>query len=464
MSKNDQLEVHLLSSSFRDPNSFLFTRYGVLYRQINEGGLIDYQRLLSSDLYKQLVNSNYLIPHKEVPVEMGATPRAKVVIQPEKLEFISYPYEWSFSQLKDAALLTLDVAITSLNHGMILKDASAYNVQFYKGKPVFIDTGSFEEYQENEPWVAYNQFCMHFLAPLALMAKRDIRLGNLSRQYIDGAPLDLASRLLPLKSWLSYSLLTNIHLHAITQSRYGDSGQREKKTPKVSRMGMFGLLSSLRKAVHSLTWKPIATEWGDYYNNTNYSSEAAKHKGLLIDQFVTSIKPKTVWDLGGNNGHYSRIASKHNASVVCWDIDPMAVEANYRHIRENKETTILPLLLDLTNPSPDLGWANKERGSLQTRGPVDLVMGLALVHHLAISNNVPLRNVAEYFAHLAEYLIIEFVPKDDSQVKRLLSSREDVFPDYDIGSFELEFTSYYQIIKRVPVEDSYRTLFLMKKL
>jgi len=230
-----------LSASFRDPSGFLFTRQGVLYRQVNQAYQPHYDKLLNSGLYDKLVKAGLLIPHEEVGVEPAEPSLAYKVLRPERVDFISYPYEWSFSQLQDAALATMAIQKLALDAGMVLKDSSAYNIQFYRGRPVLIDTLSFEAYREGEPWVAYRQFCQHFLAPLSLMAYTDVRLNQLLRIYIDGVPLDLAVRLLPGRTRFDLGLATHIHLHAVAQQRYADKavpvGQTAEKKP-AARAGM----------------------------------------------------------------------------------------------------------------------------------------------------------------------------------------------------------------------------------
>jgi hypothetical protein len=384
------------------------------------------------------------------------------VLKPEQVPFVSYPYEWSFSQLKDAALTTLLIQKKALEFGMCLKDCSAYNIQFFKGSPVFIDTLSFERYEEGKPWVAYRQFCQHFLAPLALMSHRDVRLGQLSRVHLDGVPLDLASRLLPGRTRLSFSLLFHVHLHARSQSRYA-ARQIDTKRHRVSRLGLVGIVDSLESAVRKMRWHPGGTEWGEYYQDTNYSTAAFEHKKQIVAEFLGRIKPGNVWDLGANTGVFSRLASQMGVPTISFDIDPAAVERNYLDCRRDSETNILPLLLDLTNPSPGIGWQSRERASLLDRGPADTLLALALVHHLAISNNVPLGKVAEFLAGICEWLIIEFVPKSDSQVKRLLATREDIFPRYDQGAFESDFGQYFAIQRSAKTRESERTLYLMEK-
>ena len=215
--------------------------------------------------------------------------------------------------------------------------------------------------------------------------------------------------------------------------------------------------------VRSLTVKTIQTEWSDYYQDNNYTLASFEAKRQLVKRFIERVQPKQVWDLGGNTGEFSRVASEMQIPTVCFDIDPGAVQQNYDLVKANKEKFMLPLRMDLTNPSPDLGWHNAERESMQARGPVDLVMALALIHHLAISNNVPLLDVANFFADLGENLIIEFVPKSDSQVKRLLASREDIFPDYTPEGFRMAFSYVYELIVEEKVPGSERTLFLLRK-
>ena len=421
---------------------------------------------MESGLYEKLLKARLLIPHVEVdqpPAEAGSAPEVCFrVIQPERVPFISYPYEWSFGQLKDAALATLSIQRRALKAGMSLKDASAYNIQFVRGKPTLIDTLSFEMYKEGQPWVAYRQFCQHFLAPLALMALKDIRLNQLLRAYIDGLPLDLASRLLPGKTRLQFGLLTHIHLHAGAQKTFAGRDVKSRGAGTFGKQAMIGLIDSLEGTVRKLDWKPGGTEWGDYYQRTNYTDAAFEHKKQLVAESVQQVNPALVWDLGANNGVFSRLASNHGPFVVSFDIDPAAVEHNYHQVKEEKTENLLPLLLDLTNPSPSIGWANRERDSFCSRGPADLVLALALIHHLAISNNVPLLQLADFFAEMGKWLVIEFVPKSDSQVQKLLASREDIFPEYTRQGFETAFEKRFIIRRAVDVHESERVLYLME--
>ena len=456
--------VGRLGSSFRDPCGFVFLDQGVLKRQINEAYRDDYEALTGSGLGDVLVAEGLLIPHEELGDEEARRRGAYKVIRPEPVDFISYPYEWCFGQLKDAALATLRIQSLALDHDMSLKDASAFNIQFRRGRPVLIDTLSFERLEKGRPWVAYGQFCRHFLAPLALMSTRDVRLGQMSRVFLDGIPLDLASELLPAKSRLKLGLQIHIHSHAKSQLKHAGKGVgRDEVKGRFSMKAFRGLVDNLRAVIESIEWEPAGTEWVDYYAEaTHYSEAALEAKQRLVDQFVRAVNPGTVWDLGANTGMFSLIAARHSRHTVAFDIDPAAVELHYREIkRRDERTDVLPLVLDLTNPSPALGWANRERDSLAGRSPVDLVLALALIHHLAIGNNVPFERVAYELSRLARSLVIEFVPKDDPKVRFMLASREDIFDRYSQDDFERAFEARFRITSKDPVGDSGRTLYLM---
>jgi hypothetical protein len=448
-------------SSFRDPSGYLFKREGTLYRSVNDRYRSHYDLLMSSGLYDELTSAGLLIPHQEETLaEPPSADAPYKILRPELVEFISYPYEWSFSQLKDAALATLAIQRRALAHGMTLKDASAYNIQFQHGSPVLIDTLSFEAYEPGAPWVAYRQFCQHFVAPLALMAYRDVRLSGLMRLHIDGVPLDLATGILPRRTRLRPSLAMHLHLHAWAQSRYASSTGGKAARPR--KVNLQAMTSNLEGLVRRLSWKPAGTEWGDYYTFTNYDDAAFGEKRAEIEAFVDAVKPGSVWDLGGNTGFFSRITSDRGIPTVSFDIDPAAVEKNYLETKRLQERMLLPLVQDLTNPSPALGWALSERESLLQRGPVDLVLFLAMIHHMAIGNNVPFDRVAEFLSKCCRHLAIEWVPKGDSQVERMLSSREDVFDDYNQDAFERAFSQLFTILKKSDIPGTNRTLYLMK--
>jgi len=456
----------IIPSSFRDPSGFVFYQNGTLYRQINKTYREDYDLLMNSGLYKALADSGLMVSHEEVDITYAKSDNVYKIIKPEVIPFISYPYEWCFSQLKDAALATLTIQKKALSFGMTLKDCSAYNVQFKKGKPVLMDTLSFEKYTDGKPWVApYRQFCRHFLAPLALMSYRNVALNSLSRIYIDGIPVDLASSLLPFRTYFNHNLFYHIHINSKLQRHFVDKPIDTEKF-KMDKKALIKLIHKLGLGIKKIKWHPKGTVWGDYYvapDYANYSSDSFEHKKQLVTEFLKKINPNAVLDLGANIGLFSRLASDMGILTISVDNDPAAVEKNYLECTKKGETNILPLLIDLTNPSPYIGWENKERMSFLKRGQVDMVMALALIHHLVISNNLSLDKIAGFFNNLCKSLILEFVPKSDSNVQRLLSRREDIFSDYNQEFFEMQFKKYFTIIESQKIKDSERTLYLMKK-
>lgn len=450
--------------SYRDPSGFVFRRDGVLYRQVNQTFADDWSAFESSGLHAALLSKALLIADEPAALDVAAEPGAVAVIRPEEIGFISYPFEWSFSQLKDAALLTLQAQALAAEHGMTLRDASAYNVQFQRGRPILIDTLSFERARPDEPWKPYRQFCEHFLAPLALMAHRDGRLGLLLRDFIDGVPLDLASELLPRGTRWSPGLAAHVHLHARAQRQHADGGREAApKSVTMSQTRRLALLDHLRRTVEGLRLPARGTEWADYADQTSYSAAATASKETIVRDMLIAAGGKVAWDVGANTGRYSAIAVGAGYDVIALDIDWAAVERHYLALREAGEQRIMPLLADLADPSPAIGWANRERASLLERATADVVVALALVHHLAIGRNVPLGMVSELLARLGRSLIVEFVPKLDPMVQRLLATREDIFPDYSLEGFRAAFMRHFRVIEETVVDDSRRVLFRMER-
>ncbi|HCS49141.1 MAG TPA: SAM-dependent methyltransferase [Candidatus Aminicenantes bacterium] len=453
-------ESRILPSSFRDPSGFLFEREGGLYRQINRIYKDHYDQLLSGGLYRALTEQGLLVSHDEVDISPPDPQPAYKIIKPRFVPFISYPYEWCFTQLKEAALAVLKIQKTAFDFGMSLKDASAFNIQFVDGRPLLVDTLSFEKLQL-KPWVAYRQFCQHFLNPLLLMAYKDFELNQLSRIFIDGIPSSLTSRLLPFRTRLRPSLASHVHLHALSQ-RYFSTKTARVRERKIRPVSLAGLVDSLESLVRRLNLRLKKTEWAHYYQETNYTPEAFEGKKKTVEEFLDIMKPDTVWDLGANTGVFSRLASRRGINTVAFDVDLIAVELNYRECLDKNEKHLLPLVMDLTNPTPAIGWENRERKSLSERGPVDAALALALLHHLAISNNLPFPKIAEFLRRICRWLVIEFVPKTDSQVQRLLATREDIFDHYTQSDFEEQFSRSFLIVKVAPIKGTERTLYLMK--
>jgi hypothetical protein len=452
-------------ASFRDPKAFVFTHNNNFCRHLSKSYQSDYDMLMDSGLYDLLVKKNLLIKHEEL--DKSLSPQSEdcyKVLGYKSLDFVSYPYEWCFGQLQEAAIKTLTIQETALKKDMSLKDASAYNMQWQGGKFKLIDTSSLQKHVEGEPWVAYHQFCTHFLAPLVLMSYTDLRLNKLLRSYIDGIPLDLAVKMLPFSAKLSFGNILHLFMHASMVKKYEDVAQSNSKMKnKVSKTNILAMCDSLKSLIKKLKPNNQKTEWGDYYSNTNYLDSATSHKREIVSALIAKASPLVTWDLGANNGEYSRLSVNKDIFVLSADIDPMAVEKNYRQCIKEGNESLLPLCVDITNPSPSIGWHNDERENIFQRANADLVMALALVHHLAISNNVPFNKIVDFFADItSNSLIIEFIPKEDSQVKRLLTTREDIFPNYTQKDFEDAFEEKFEIIDVRLVKESKRICYLMK--
>lgn len=447
-------------SSFRDPSGFVYYSGDTVVRQVNFRYKKHLDVLINSGLFDELIKNGCLVPHSKITSSI-VDKQAYASYSVKKVPFISYPYEWTFSQLQDAALLTLDIQKRVLEKDMSLKDASAYNIQFVDGKPLLIDLLSFEKYPEAKPWVAYKQFCQHFLGPLLLMSYVDVRLNQLLKIHIDGIPLDLVSKLLPKRTFLSFSIASHIHLHAYTQKSFSSGGKKQKNY-SVSKIGLLGIIDNLYSLISSLKYEEKQTEWGEYYTFTNYNDTAFLQKRTIVQKLLSQTKARTAWDIGANSGEFSRVASEMGIFTVSSDLDPIAVEKNYLLMKKKQEKNILPLLVDLTNPSPAIGWENTERSSFIHRGPADVVMALALIHHLAISNNLPFSHISSFCKSIGKHLIIEFVPKSDSQVKKLLSTREDIFDEYSQSHFEKSFSVDFTLLQKVSIPSSDRTLYLFK--
>jgi hypothetical protein len=423
--------------SFRDPDSRVFVDDDVVYRVLSPDGWQDWLALSTTPL----VEDDRLIPTE--PVELGELPDltagpAAGALKHEKVPFVSYPYEWPFSMLKDAALLQLALGRRALEHDLTLKDASAYNVQFKGTQPVFVDIGSFERLNEGEPWAGYRQFCMLFLYPLMLQAYRRMPYHALLRGSLDGIAPSEARALLSARR---RGVLTHVVLHARLEARYADAGGRQvKRDLKRAGFGKALLDANLRKLeklVRRLEFKPGRTAWTEYGRTNTYTDEEAARKAEFVRAAAARYQNGLVWDVGCNDGTYSRVAAEHAATVVALDADHATVDGLYRALRDEQRTDVLPLAMSVTDPSPDLGWRGLERARLERRGTPDLALCLALIHHVVITGNVPVREFVAWLRSLECGLVIEFPDRDDPMVQKLLSGKTDkANPDYERETFE----------------------------
>jgi hypothetical protein len=448
------------SSSYRDPSGFVFVHHNALYLKINQCYKEHFEILLGSGLYQQLTSKGLLVINDDVPYNITGDASYYKTFKPEPIPFISYPYEWCFNQLKDAALLTLEVNREALARGLILKDATPYNVQFHQGKPIFIDTLSFEKYHEEEPWIAYRQFCEQFLAPLALMHYLKYPLSQLFLAYPDGIPISLVSRMLPLKSRLQASTLLHIHLQAKLS---GAVPKKQNKQAGFSRSKLKNILESLAAAVRSFHLDQPSGTWSGYYTEALERPDYIADKKRIISSWLDTLPPlKSAFDAGANEGLFSALLSERGILTISGDSDHYSINNLYKKTKAESINNILPLLLDLALPTPGIGVHNQERLSLTERLSVDLVMALAVIHHLAIGRNIPFTLIAEQLKQYGPYLIIEFVPKEDKKVQEMLEQKKDIYSDYSEPGFREAFTKNYEVLRETSIGHSGRKLFLMK--
>lgn len=435
-----------VKASFRDPAGRVFEENGDFFRTVTPAGYADYSCFIQSHLADELCRQQKLIPFEEIE-----TRGDNLILRLERLPFVSYPYEWCFQQLRDAALLTLDVQLEALECGMSLKDASAFNVGWRGGCPIFIDHGSFTAYEQNQPWCAYRQFIRHFLGPLLLMSRVAPECAGLLRSNLDGIPLELISRALPRRTWLELGPLLHIHLHARMEKRYSDSHATRVPSPTLSLRKLLGMIRYLRELIAALKAPQLDTEWADYYSDTNYSEDSSDDKTLIVKRFVEHFKGKRILDFGANCGRYSFLAASCAAEVIASDRDHSAIQRLYDAIRGQKDANLYPILQDLSNPSPGIGLFNEERMPFLQRATADASLGLALIHHLRIGDNWPLDSIVRLFAEAAPAALVEFVPKSDSQVRRLLRSRRDICTDWSLDEVCHAFEKRFRRCIRVPV-------------
>ncbi|MBK5270543.1 MAG: SAM-dependent methyltransferase [Bacteroidia bacterium] len=449
------------ASSYRDPSGFVFTKNGVLFRQINQSFKENFDFFISSGCYQHLLNKEFLIQHFDEPANLTGSPDYYKTIRPEQIAYISYPYEWCFEMLKDAALRTLRLVKECLPFGVLLKDATPYNIQWHNGKLIFIDTLSFEKYYEDEPWIAYRQFCESFLSPLLLMHYSKNSLQQLLLAYPDGIPLAITKSLLPRRSRFSLHPYLHIHLHASIAARKEPA---PKKKIKFSKSKLLNIITSLEKLITGLKLPEQKTTWSDYYDEVNQRNDYLKQKQKIIEQWLSETNDiKTAADLGANEGLFSRLLAEKEIDTIATDFDSIVINRLYKKIKIETRTNILPLIIDLSNPSPSIGVNNKERLSFLQRTGVDMVLALALIHHLAIGKNIPFSMMAEMFAGMTNYLIIEFIPKEDPKVQIMLSHKKDIYKNYTEHEFIKEFELFFSVSAKQEIQGSGRILYLMKK-
>ena len=435
-------------------------------RALSERGLADWDALAGTDLFRNGVADGRLVATERIaepdglPGELDAG-RVAAVLRHERIPVVSYPYEWPFGMLQDAALLELDLLLEALDEGLVLKDASPYNVQWRGTKPVFVDVGSFERLREGEPWAGYRQFCTLLLYPLLLQAYKGVPFQPWLRGSLEGIEPAEMRALISFRDRFRRGVLTNVVLHAKLENRYAD---REVKGD-LKKSGFHAELiranaRKLRKLVQGLDWTPGRTAWSGYGEANPYDDADAAGKEAFVREAAATRRRRSLWDIGCNDGRYTRIAAAHAEYVVALDADAAVVEALYRALRAEGSTTILPLVGNVTDPSPGLGWRGEERPPLAERCPPDLTLCLALVHHVSLSGNVPLRSFLDWLVELRTEVVIEFPTRDDPMVRRLLDRKAPgANPDYETETFERKLEERFRVERREALPSGTRILY-----
>ena len=441
-----------------------------MYRVLSEAALADWEALAATPLWRALQEEGKVVATEPAPLdglpELLAAPAAGA-LRHARVPFISYPYEWPFAMLRDAALLQLDLNRGALAEDLTLKDASPYNVQFRGTAPVFIDVGSFERLRPGEPWAGYRQFCMLYLFPLMLQAYKDLPFHAALRGALDGIPpRDARAALAGAR--FQKGVLANVVLHARMEDRYSATAGRDVKR-ELQRAGfnkqlLDATLSKLEKLVRALEWKHGETAWTGYGEVNTYDEGSAARKAAFVREAAARRPAALAWDVGTNDGTYARVAAESAELVIAFDADHATVDALYRALREEARTDILPLVMSVTDPSPDLGWRGRERASLERRGTPELVLCLAVVHHVCITGNVPVREFVAWLRELDATVVIEFPDRSDPMVQRLLSGKRDGSnPDYDRDYFERALAERFTVERSEPVSET-RTLYEARPL
>jgi hypothetical protein len=456
----------LEAGSFRDPESRVFYAGDAVYRALSPDGLADFEALAATGL----LDDERVVPTERAADGAGALRGVLVhepagVLRHERIPVVSYPYEWPFSMLKDAALLQLDLLLAALEHDMVLKDSTPYNVQFKGARPIFVDVGSFERLREGEPWVGYRQFCMLYLNPLLLQSLKGVPFQPWLRGSIDGITPQQMRGLLSFRDRFRRGVFTNVFLHARLERRYADRpDQVKQEVRRVFKKELFvANVRKMRRLVERLDWKPPEGVWTAYGERNTYTDADARRKDDFVRDVARSRDWNLVWDIGCNNGRYSRIAAEGAKTVVALDADQGPIELLYRDLRSEGSGQILPLTMNLADPSPGLGWRGLERRSLPDRDKPDLVLALALVHHVCISANVPVTEFVDWLASLRSALVVEFPARDDPMVKKLMApKREGLHPDYELEFFERRLGEAFEVERSERLESGTRVLYFAR--
>ncbi|MCY4633935.1 MAG: class I SAM-dependent methyltransferase [Acidobacteria bacterium] len=451
--------------SFRDPDTRVFHHEGTVFRALTEPALADWRRLADTRFYRRMSGEGRLVGTREVTGREdlpALAPAWAAVLEHARIPVVSYPYEWSFGMLRDAALLQLDLTLAALDEEMTLKDATPFNVQWHGVRPTFIDLGSFTVYQPGDPWTGYRQFCETFLYPLFLQAYRNAPFHPWLRGRLDGMTAAECRSLLSARDWLRPGVLAHVCLQAQVQARYEASNGNVRAQLRAAGFGAALIrnnVARLRRTVERLRWTPARSTWSEYADEHGYEDADLERKAAFVRRVLESRRWSLVWDVGCNTGAYSRLAADHADYVVALDADHVVVDRLYRALRDEGRTNVLPLVADAADPSPGLGWRGRERRPLGDRCSPELILCLALAHHLVIGRHVPFADLADWLADFEADVILEFVDRGDPMVERLLRHRDGGRLDYSRAAAEAALARHFHLVGRETLASGARTLY-----
>lgn len=454
--------------SFRDPLSRVFESDGSIYRALRGDGATDYTKLEGTSFFSAAIADGRLVATERVESsaadEILADGDWDALLCHERIPFVSYPYEWTFEMLRDAALLQLDLTLAALDEGMVSKDATSYNVQFVGARPTFIDIGSFEVFRDGDPWYGYRQFCQLFLNPLLLEAYRDVPFQPWLRGSIDGIGAIETAAMLRFRDRFRKGVLTHVALQARAERKYADTDRDVKKeigSAGFKRELILGNLRGLQKTISGLEWRKGDSTWSGYGDRAHYTDEDLAEKERIVAAAVPA-DCRLAWDIGANDGHFSRLVAKESDYVVAVDIDQLVVDRLYRSLKADGVDNILPVFMNFSDPSPGLGWDGRERPGFKDRADPDLILCLAVIHHVAITDNVPIGRFVQWLADRGAKVVLEFPHVDDQMVQRLLShKREGLHADYSIETVDAAVRQAFTVVDTEVLPSGTRTLYTL---
>jgi hypothetical protein len=471
-----QSELTADPGSFRDRSNRVFRAGDRILRGVSADALRNWEALLACGLAGELQASGQIVKTEIAPPPGGAGAEHWAgFLSHELIPFVSYPYEWSFEMLKDAALLHLDILEQAIPRGWTLKDASGYNVQWKNAKPVFIDIPSFEPYRKGESWQGYRQFCMMFLFPLMLKAYKEIDFASFLRSNLDGIDPLVASRLLSDRRSRK-GVFSHVYLHAQMQARAAKrelaeakrltetaKGELEKATSMRHSLAMvLGTIDDLKRTVRKLSLRDEQTTWGNYDTDHSYSDASFEAKKAFVARHAGAKHRRMVWDMGCNTGSFSRVCEPHADVVISMDGDAKAVDRLYRYEKTRQVSKLLPLIIDLGNVSPNQGWRGAERKALDKRGYPELVLCLALIHHIVITANIPMDEFIGWLHDLGGDVVIEFVSAEDDMSRMLLRNKINQYQDYTKENFERLASQGFVIEDSLDLKGGHRTIYFLR--